>query len=92
MKRTARGRYSYPPRDWRWLEPEERYAHAEAEARWEEKAQRSSQQNADVLLVHYLIPLPAYRKAKALGMSDRTYCYRLARHSKPSKSGLKSRN
>lgn len=78
LKRTARGRYIHPPREWRWLEPEERYPHDEAEARWEDRARRFSQQNADVLLVHYLIPLPAYRKAKALGISDRTYYYRLA--------------
>ena len=78
LKRTARGRYIQPPREWRWLEPEERYPHDEAEARWEERSRRYSQLNADVLLVHYLMSLPAYRKAKALGISDRTYYYRLA--------------
>jgi hypothetical protein len=30
-----------------------------------------------VLLVHYLIRLPAYRKSKAMGISERTYYYRL---------------
>jgi hypothetical protein len=78
LKRTARGRYIHPPPEWRWLEPEERYPHDEAEARWEERSRRFSQLNADVLLVHYLMPLPVYRKAKALGISDRAYYYRLA--------------
>lgn len=78
LKRTGRGRYIQPPREWYWLEPEERYAHDEQEARWEARAERLRQERADVLLVHYLIRLPGYRKAKAMGISDRTYYYRLA--------------
>ncbi len=78
LKRVARGRYICPPREWNWLEPEERYEHDAQEARWQARAERSFRQGADVLLVHYLIRWPAYRKSKALGISERNYYYRLA--------------
>jgi hypothetical protein len=79
LQRTARGRYQQSPRDWRWLEPEERYAHQEEDERFFARYQRAREHQANVLLVHYLVVLPAYRKAKALSISDRTYYYRLAR-------------
>jgi hypothetical protein len=79
LRRTARGRYEQSPREWRWLEPEERYAHQEEDERSFARYQCAREHQANVLLVHYLVVLPAYRKAKALSISDRTYYYRLAR-------------
>jgi hypothetical protein len=77
LKRTGRGRYVRAPREWKWLEPEERYERDEQDAHWQARYERSRQDRADVLLVHYLIRLPAYRKSKALGISERTYYYHL---------------
>jgi hypothetical protein len=79
LQRTARGRYAHSPREWRWLEPEERYAHQEEDERSFARYQRAREHQADVLLVHYLVAQPVYRKAKPLRISDRTYYYRLAR-------------
>jgi hypothetical protein len=79
LKRTARGRYIIAPREWMWLEPEERFEHDEQEARWEARFEQARKERADVLLLHYLIPqLPVYRKSKAIGISERTYYDRLA--------------
>jgi hypothetical protein len=77
LKRVARGRYIHPPREWSWLEPEERYEHDAQDARWQARAERSFNQRGDVLLVHYLIQWPAYRKSKALSISERAYYYHL---------------
>lgn len=77
LERTGRGRYIRAPREWQSLEPEERYAHDEEEERWYARYERARRRRADVLLVHYLIRWPAYRKSKALGMSERTYYYHI---------------
>jgi hypothetical protein len=77
LKRTGRGRYIRAPREWQWLEPEERYAHDEQDARSYARFERARQRHADVLLVHYLIRWPAYRKSKALFISERAYYYHL---------------
>lgn len=80
LERIDRGRYIRAPWEWQWLEPEEReerHALNEQDARSYARFERSYRKHADVLLIHYLILWPAYRKSKALEISERAYYYHL---------------
>jgi hypothetical protein len=79
LERTARGRYSRALSDWEFSAPEpyDQYEGSDEDERSEDRYRRSHEQSVEVLLVHYLIQWPAYRKSKALSISDRTYFYRL---------------
>ena len=77
LTRTGRGRYICTPREWQWLEPEERSVYHEEDERSYARFERTRQQYMNVLLIHYLILWPAYRKSKALEISERAYYYHL---------------
>jgi len=74
LRRVRRGLYVQEPYYYkRWEEMRDAEEDPEA-ARWEERWERHRFVCAVVLLSHYLLPnLAAYRKAKTLGIADRTY-------------------
>jgi hypothetical protein len=79
LKRLGRGRYILASDDLdEWMEPTEPALQDESEAHWIERSDRAYKQRADVLLVHYLSPMPTYRKLRHLEISERTYYYRLS--------------
>lgn len=82
LRRVARGLYEVPPRRWRYADDDERdflEREDEAQAQWWERRARWQRSRAHVVMLHYLLPhLQTYRKLRILGISERTYYYRLA--------------
>jgi hypothetical protein len=77
LRRKRRGVYVYSDDD--DLRRSDLEYMLDVEARWQAWGERRFQSETAVLLAHYLLPhLHAYRKARQLGLSERTYYERLA--------------
>lgn len=76
LMRVKRGMYIEAPRRWRrWAEIRDEEQRDNA---FQERYDRRRFVSASVLLVHFLLPrLASYRKAKALGIAERTSFYHL---------------
>lgn len=76
-RRLERGVYLRRPW-WDWDYDEEQDSNDPEGEKWRERYERRSLACYVALFVHYLLPhLQAYRKAKSLNLSERTYYYRI---------------
>lgn len=79
IHRVKRGLYIHETWNMRRWEETREMEEDESHQRWHERYERRSFICALVLVVHYLLPRRAsYRKAKEIGIADRTYFYCLA--------------